>query len=203
MCKIIKLMSIILVIAALFSVGTLIADKQTLRNDVIRLHVVGASDSEADQNIKLLVKDAIIEYIQKNLESVTSAEHAKEYLQDHLSVLKSVADDTLKRLGSKDRTAVTLTNEKFDIRKYDTFSLPSGIYESLRVEIGKAEGRNWWCVVFPSLCLPASQEEFEDIAVSSGMNQSLAGTLSNKNEYKLRFFLLDCLGKLENIFFFS
>lgn len=203
MCKIIRFMCMILLVVILFAAGTLIADKQTLRNDVIRLHVVGASDSEYDQNIKLAVKDAITNYVQKALGSAVSAEQAKEYLQDHLSALKSVANDTLNRLGSKDRAVITLTREEFNVREYDTFSLPSGIYESLRVEIGKAKGRNWWCVVFPSLCLPASQEEFEDVAVSSGMNQGLAGTLSGKKEYNIRFFLLDCWGKLENIFFFS
>lgn len=203
MCKLLRFMSAFFLVLILFAAGTLIADKQKLKDDVIRLHVVGASDSKEDQSIKLAVKDAITGYIQEDMDSAMNAQEAKDYLQKHISVLKSLADNTLNRLGSKDRVNITLTREKFDVRQYDTFALPSGIYESLRVEIGKAEGKNWWCVVFPSLCLPASQEEFEDVAVSSGMNEGLAGTLSQKSKYNLRFFLLDCWGKLENIFFFS
>lgn len=203
MRKIIRFINVLFLALALFMLGSLIADKQTLKNDIIRLHVVGASDSDQDQNIKLAVKDAITDYIEKNLDNVSNAQQAKACLREHISAIKTVADNTLTRLGSCDSVNVSLTQETFGIRKYETFSLPSGVYESLCVEIGNAEGKNWWCVVFPSLCLPASQDGFQDVAASAGMNPSLAGSLSNNREYNIRFFLLDCLGKLENIFFFS
>ena len=203
MRKIIRLLNVLFLALALFLLSTLIADNQTLKNDIIRLHVVGASDSDQDQNIKLAVKDAITDYIEKNLDNVSNAQQAKACLQEHMSEIKTVAANTLMRLGSCDSVNISLAQEAFGIRRYETFSLPSGVYESLRVEIGKAEGKNWWCVVFPSLCLPASQDGFQDVAASAGMNPGLANSLSNNREYNIRFFLLDCLGKFENLFFFS
>ena len=203
MRKLIRFTSISLLALMLFSIGSLLADKQTLRNDVIRLHVVANSDDPQDQQIKLSVRDAVIGYIQSNMQDVTDVEQAKAYLKSQLQDLQNVANDTLRKLGSSDFARVCLKTEEFGVRAYDTFSLPSGIYESLRIEIGDARGKNWWCVVFPSLCIPSSREEFTDTAVSAGFEQGLTNTLSQKEGYEIRFFLLDCLGKIENFFCFS
>jgi len=87
------------------------------------------------------------------------------------------------------------------VRNYDTFRLPAGVYESLRIVIGEGEGKNWWCVVFPELCLPATAEGFESVAVGSGFSEALSGALTGETQYEIRFFLLDCFGRLENFFF--
>jgi stage II sporulation protein R len=115
--------------------------------------------------------------------------------------LEDVANSTLTQLGSGDKASVFLTKEAFGIRQYDTFSLPSGVYDSLRIEIGQAKGRNWWCVVFPALCLPTTTDGFEDVAASAGFNESLTDTLTTEDGYEIRFYLLDCIGRLENIIF--
>ena len=87
------------------------------------------------------------------------------------------------------------------MRQYDTFALPSGVYESLRISIGEAQGKNWWCVVFPSLCMPAVGENFSDAAAGAGFDDGLTNTLQQKKGYEIRFFLLDWLGWLENLLF--
>ena len=84
---------------------------------------------------------------------------------------------------------------------YETFRLPAGVYESLRIVIGTGEGHNWWCVVFPSLCIPATSSGFADIAVGAGFDSSLTAALEGQAGYEIRFYLLDQLGRLENIFF--
>lgn len=203
MKKYVKIVWTTVLTLTLFCLGVLLADKQCLRNDLVRLHVVADSDSYEDQQNKLSVRDAVISYLQANMGDIKDVASAKSYLQEQLPVLQEIANDALKAAGSEERAVVYLTKEAFDVREYDTFSLPSGVYESLRVDIGSAEGKNWWCVVFPSLCLPTSTETFQDTAVSSGLENGLVNTLSGEEEYEVRFFFLDCLGKLENFFFFG
>lgn len=201
MTKLAKYVWTLTLLLALFCVGVFVADKQVLKNDLIRLHVIANSDSEADQSLKLSVRDAVITHLQKGLQDAGDTAEAKQYIQEQLEELEQVANVTLQTLGSQDNARVFLTKEAFALREYETFSLPSGVYESLRIEIGSAEGKNWWCVVFPSLCLPATVEEFRETAVLSGFDQGLANTLSGEHGYEIRFFFLDCLGKLENLFF--
>ena len=168
---------------------------------MIRLHVVGASDSEADQKVKLKVRDAIVAALQGEIEQISDAEAAKAYLQENLKAIEEIANETLKSAGFSQKATVSLMEEAFPVRHYDTFSLPSGVYQSLRVTIGEGEGKNWWCVVFPSLCLPATGEGFADTAAGAGFSDGLSGALKGEQTYQVRFFLLDLFGKLENFFF--
>ena len=89
----------------------------------------------------------------------------------------------------------TLDKEVFDTRYYDTFTLPAGVYEALRITIGEGEGKNWWCVGFPTLCLPATSEGFEDVAAGAGFPDTLTAALEGERGYRVRFILLDLLGK--------
>lgn len=195
-----KRVGICLLLAALVWTGTVIADREKLRSELIRLHVVAASDSEEDQTLKLRVRDAVIESLQTELENLADAEQAKVYLQENLPKIERVANQVLREAGCEDVATVTLMVEEFATRIYDTFTLPAGLYESLRITIGEGEGHNWWCVVFPSLCLPATSEGFEETASCAGFPDSLTGALEGEDGYEVRFFLLDAMGKLENLF---
>lgn len=178
--------------------GTVLADRERLHDDLIRFHVVANSDSAGDQELKLQVRDAVIARLDPVMERIPDVQQAKEYLQAHLQDLEETANQALRQAGSQDTAKVTLQQEAFPTRAYDTFSLPAGVYDSLRIVIGEGEGKNWWCVVFPQLCLSATSEGFQDTAVSSGFSDSLAEALTG--DYELRFFLLDCLGQVENFF---
>ena len=201
MKKLLKLLGLALFIGAMFLGVELLRDKEQLRQSIVRLHVVADSDSEKDQAVKLEVKDAIVAYLHEKLEGLTDIEQVKAYLSKHLQALQEVAEQTLERLGVKDRVSVSFEEEAFPVRYYDTFKLPSGVYQSLRIKIGAAEGKNWWCVVFPTLCVPHSGEEFENVAAGSGFSDTLSRTLSNEEGCEVRFFLLDLLGWLENKIF--
>lgn len=200
MFKLIKLIICGVLIIGILSVVDLWKDKQTLKNNLLRLHVVANSDSEYDQQVKLQVKDAITEYLQPITEQFSNKEEAMEYIRENLESLQAFSNQVLDSLGVTDRAVVSLEEEAFGTREYETFSLPSGVYDALRIEIGEAEGKNWWCVVFPSLCLPATGAEFQEVAVSSGFDSTLTSTISNNGNYQIRFFFLDCIGKLENLF---
>lgn len=184
-------------LAAFVWCGTVIADRQRLNEELIRLHVVANSDRVEDQELKLLVRDAIITSLRQALADVRDTEQAKEYLQENLPRLQELANKTLDAAGSAQQAVVTLCREGFPTRQYNTFSLPAGIYEALRVTIGDGAGKNWWCVVFPSLCVPQTSQGFSDTAAGAGFPDALSGALTGEEPYQIRFYLLDKLGELE------
>ena len=201
MKKLGKRMGILLLIAVLAWCGTLLADRYNLSQKIVRLHVVANSDKVSDQRVKLQVRDGILTYLEENMDQNLRPEEALQWLQQRLPELEAVTDRVLRRAGRGVTAEITLTREAFSERQYDTFSLPSGLYHSLRITLGEGEGENWWCVVFPSLCLPTTTEGFEAVAAGAGFPDSLTGALNREPEYEIRFFLLDWLGKVQNFFF--
>ena len=179
----------------------LLKDREQLNKCLIRFHVVAHSDSAVDQSRKLAVRDAILSSLEADLQTISDIESAKAYLQENIPKIQCIADQTLAALGFDGSAQVSLCKEAFDIRHYDTFSLPSGVYESLRIVIGDGLGHNWWCVSFPALCLPATTTGFETAAVGAGFSEPLTKALSDRQSCEIRFFLLDQLGRLENMFF--
>ena len=198
MGKALKRVGICLLVAASVWCAMILFDKQTLRNELIRLHVVAASDSEEDQALKLRVRDAVVESLRESMENVTDMDQARAYLQENLPKIEALANCVLYAAGSTDVAAVSLQLEEFTTRYYDTFTLPAGIYEALRITIGPGEGQNWWCVVFPSLCVGATVEDFEETAHCAGLSDSLTDTLAGEEGYEVHFLILDALGRLEN-----
>lgn len=186
--------------AACLWAGALVRDHRQLEEKLIRLHVVANSDSREDQALKLRVRDGIIASLQSDLQKAASMDEARAYLQRSLPKLEQLANEILSAAGSSQQAAVSLGRETFGRRDYDTFSLPAGVYESLRVTIGKGAGKNWWCVAFPALCLPATAQGFQEAAVEAGLSENLTQTLSGE-DCQIRFYFLDLLGKLENHFF--
>ena len=177
----------------------LVSDRQKLNEELIRLHVVADSDSEEDQAIKLRVRDAVLESISADLEKIGDVESARGYIRENLPKIEQAANACLEALGCEETAAATLQQELFDTRVYETFSLPAGIYEALRITIGSGEGKNWWCVAFPTLCMSATSEGFEDVAAAAGFSGELSKTL--EGDYEFRFYLLELLGKMEGFLF--
>ena len=203
MKKMIKCVLVCALLTGLVWCGTVIADRERLNEELIRLHVVANSDTSEDQELKLLVRDAVICSLQETMKRMPDSTQARQYIQAHLPELQAIANQTLQMAGSTCSAAVSLCRESFDTRFYDTFSLPAGVYDALKITIGEGKGHNWWCVAFPSLCLPATSEGFREVSAQAGMNGTLEKTLAGEDGYEIRFFLLDQLGKLENHFFES
>ena len=193
------LVCVVLIVTFAGSMGVITEFSQK-KKDMIRLHVVGASNSEADQAVKLLVRDAVIDCVAEELNGCGCAEEAKAYLEESLSAIQLAAEKVLRENGFQSRVEVSFCEEAFPVRQYDTFALPSGVYRALRIRIGEAEGKNWWCVVFPSFCYGTSAEGFRDAAVGAGFSEPVTDTLSGKDGYKVSFFLLDLIGRVENFF---
>ena len=177
----------------------IVSDSLRLRQDLLRLHVVADSDSAGDQALKLQVRDAVLSSLEEGLQDLTDPQAAVGYVREMLPKLEQAANRVLSDAGSDDTASVSLQTEEFPRRDYDTFSLPAGVYQALRVTIGEGEGKNWWCVVFPQLCTAAAGEEFMETAQLSGLSEELTQTLSG--DYEIRFWILDKFGELQKFFF--
>ena len=197
MKKLLKIAVFALAVYGAFWCGSVLSDRIALNENLIRLHVVADSDSEEDQALKLKVRDAVVDKLQETMEQFPSKEEAKAYLQNALPELERFVNQVIQELGFSQTATVSVDAEAFDTREYDTFTLPAGYYDALRITIGEGQGKNWWCVVFPSLCMGSSQD-FQDTAVGAGFSDELTETL--QEDTQIRFFFLDWLGRVENFF---
>lgn len=177
----------------------IVTDSGDLRENLLRLHVVGASNSAEDQAVKLQVRDAVLGSLEEGLRDMTDPQEAWDYVSRMLPQVEAAANRALAAAGFSETVQVSLTEEAFPTREYDTFSLPAGVYKALRVVIGEGEGKNWWCVVFPQLC--GAEGEFVETASTAGLDPELARSL--EGEYELRFWVLEKLGELKNQIFSS
>ena len=201
MKKTVKMICILLVVLLIWQFAILNGQLYELKENIVRLHVVANSDSNPDQSLKLLVKDEVVNFLNKTMKDCKNIDEAKIFLTNNIKEIESIADGMVCSNGYDYPVTVSLREESFDTRHYDTFSLPAGVYDSLRIEIGEAEGQNWWCVVFPTLCVPVTSDQFVVTAVESGMDNSLATTLMNKETYNIRFYFMEKMGIIENFLF--
>ena len=128
------------------------AVSSSLKDSVFRLHVLANSDSEEDQNLKYKVRDSLIEYMNSLCENVTSKEEAISIAEENKDNFYEIAKNVISENGYDYDVSIEIGNFSFPTKNYGDISLPNGYYDALRVKIGKAEGQNWWCVMFPPLC---------------------------------------------------
>lgn len=183
-----------LIIAALtVSAAAMGRQQEQFSGKMIRLHVVANSDLPRDQLLKLQVRDAVLEAAAPVLEE---AEDAGQAIAENLDLFRQAAEDCLRENGSSQSVAVSLGKERFPTRYYNSFALPSGVYTALRITIGEGDGRNWWCVVFPAICLPAAGE-LESAAATAGFTRQEIGLMTGEDGgYVLKFKVLELLDGL-------
>ena len=128
------------------------AVSNNISNSVFRLHVIANSDSKEDQNLKYIVRDKLIEYMNNIAKDCSSKEEVISIAEDNISNFENIARKTIEENGYNYNITVEIGNFDFPTKSYGDITLPAGSYDSLRVKIGKAEGQNWWCVMFPPLC---------------------------------------------------
>ncbi len=129
-----------------------------LRKSVLRLHILANSDSEEDQRLKLCVRDALLEHSDELFGSSENLEEAESAVQEAMPEIISIAEETLREQGCHSKVTAKLADVIFDERVYENITMPAGKYRALRIEIGEAKGHNWWCVMYPPLCLPAAED---------------------------------------------
>ncbi len=178
--------------------GVFAAENLLLQRDLaektVRLHVVANSDSAADQAQKLRVRDAVLQEVAELTKNCKDASQARTVLGAHLGTIEASARRVLADEGSGYGVSVSLGVEDFPTRTYETFTLPAGSYPALRVRIGAAQGHNWWCVVFPSLCTAATSDAVEEYAAVGGFDRSETDLITGGEEkYEFRFKTLEWL----------
>ena len=163
------------VLAALCSFFPFAAACGQLPRDVVRLHVVANSNGAEDQAVKLLVRDAVLEEAARWYQGADSMEEASSRLCTHLQSIAGAARQVLGEQGMGYSATAQMTEMYFPTRDYGDFRLPAGRYRTLRVTLGEGAGKNWWCVVFPSLCLPAATQEEALLTLPEGERQVVEG----------------------------
>ena len=165
--------------------------QEQLSEKVVRLHVLANSDSEEDQALKLTVRDAVLEEAERLLKRTENRGEAEGLLRGQLLELEQLANETVRNAGYEYPVTVKLEEVEFPTRTYEGFSLPAGEYLALRVLIGEAAGRNWWCVVFPPLCTVAAAE-FPEIAENAGFSDAEIALITEETAgYVVKFKLLE------------
>ena len=162
---------------------------EDISKKVLRLHILANSDSEYDQSLKLKVRDDILDYSKKLFRDCTSLDEAINIAENNTA---SICKRAQKTLNNCYNVRVTVTDEYYNTRKYDGFTLPAGVYKSIRIIIGEGRGHNWWCVMFPSVCL-------------SGCTDDLGQTLSEKElemiedkNYIIKFKIVEIYEKIKD-----
>lgn len=200
-----RLVVLAVLMAYVLVAGTLtflpVHGEEQIYDAVIRLHVVANSDGEQDQVLKMQVRDAVLEAACEHLVGCADRAEAARRLEGMLDEMEAVAVQTLSANGCDLPVRVVLDEEQYPTRDYDSFCFPAGEYLSLRVLIGEAEGQNFWCVLFPPLCMSAAtvereQAEDEFIAVGLSRDQYSIITETENTQYKVRFKLLEVLEPL-------
>ena len=171
---------------------------QSVREDVVRLHILANSDSEKDQNIKLKVRDALLEKNTLILSDGVNQDNAVEYFELSKDELLETARDVLRENGFDYDVKVYLEKEYFETREYGELIFPAGEYTALKVVLGEGKGRNWWCVMFPPLCVPAA----DDIEVKNNTEDYLTESgneiVNGGKKYIMKFKLLEMYEELKN-----
>ena len=166
------------------------ARQTDISDRLLRLHVIAASDDEEEQALKLRVRDAVLSYLAPRLEGAADREAARAVIASDLECIRTAAES-----ASEGRAvSVTLGRERYPLREYEGFTLPAGEYESLRVVLGEGQGHNWWCIVFPPLCLSAAEGE----KLQSVMGREDYGIVTGEEGYVLRFRIVELWGEIIN-----
>lgn len=169
--------------------------EQKIYDSVIRLHVLANSDSAEDQSLKLRVRDAVLETTRVLLADAATRDEAEAILRETLDEVESAAAAAVRAAGGTQAVRVTLGKEHYPTRTYEQLAFPAGEYLSLRVLVGEAAGKNWWCVLFPPLCLSAAtaKRDAEAAFLSAGLTgeQYRIITDTEETKYKLRFKILE------------
>lgn len=185
-----------IVVAILFSICSFAKTSEEIRSDVLRLHVIANSDTSVDQNLKLRLRDYILQEGKDIFNGSVNVENAVEKIEPVLPELEKSAKAFMNQAGFDYDVKISLSNEYFTTRTYETVTLPAGKYLALRVVIGSGEGHNWWCVMFPPMCVPAADKKDE---IENVFSEKEIKLVESKPKYEPRFKVVEIYEQLKEI----
>lgn len=161
-----------------------------VKTDTLRLHIIANSDSDFDQELKLRVRDRVLEYTGGLFAEASGKTEAEALAKYSASDIKAVAEEVIAENGADYSVSVEITNMWFETRTYDGFTLPAGDYDAVRIIIGAGEGHNWWCVMYPPLCLPGAENALQKYGANAKFVEG--------DGFEIRFAFLEWLESLKN-----
>lgn len=185
-----------IVVAILFSICSFAKTSEEIRSDVLRLHVIANSDTSVDQNLKLRLRDYILKEGKDIFNGSVNVENAVKKIEPVLPELEKSAKAFVNQAGFDYDVKISLSNEYFTTRTYETVTLPAGKYLALRVVIGSGEGHNWWCVMFPPMCVPAADKKDE---IENVFSEKEIKLVESKPKYEPRFKVVEIYEQLKEI----
>lgn len=189
-----------LVFAFIFSyISPFIQTSENISKEVFRLHILANSDSDDDQQLKLKVRDSVLKESEQLFKESGSLEETINICKNNISIFQKAVEKCIKENGYDYPVKVYVDKEYFNTREYDTITLPSGIYNALKIEIGEGSGRNWWCVMFPAICLSsATEEELDDYLSDEEME-----IVNSDSKYEVRFKIVEIYEKIKSKLFYE
>ncbi len=181
-----------LVFTVLYSMVSFEAGCENLRQNVFRLHIIANSDSDGDQALKLLVRDAILRDSEELFLGADTLDEAIISAEKNIPILTGIAQNTVRDNGYDYPVTVSVNKSFFDTRVYDDFTLPAGVYDALKIEIGEAKGKNWWCVLFPTICVGAAGD------LSDTAGQGAVAIAKNGSRFVMRFKIVELYETFKN-----
>lgn len=172
------------VLSCIFSLAGFCGACEDISGRVLRLHIIANSDSEEDQALKLRVRDAVIKKGSELFRDCADKSDAERIAGEKLGELQECAAGAVRESGYDYPVRIELTNMSFDTRVYDDFTLPAGRYDALRIVIGEGMGHNWWCVIYPAVCIPCAEKNIGSV-LTDGETELVSG--SSRYEVKFRF----------------
>lgn len=182
-------------IAVVFSITSFAETCEEVRGDVLRLHVLANSDSEEDQQLKLKVRDALLKSGKNIFDGSLTRENAEEKIKEEKEILIETAEKVIEENGFDYDVKITVTEEFFTTRTYENVALPAGKYMAVRVLIGESAGKNWWCVMFPPLCIPTAQPD-----INLFFTEDEIKLVESDPKYEPRFKIVEIYESLKNRF---
>ncbi len=183
-----------IIIAISFSLMGFGQDVEEIRENVLRLHILANSDSDEDQQLKLKVRDRLLEVGGEIFENTGSKEEMISLAENNVERLTAAAKEVINENGYDYDVRIEIGETKFDERVYNEVTMPAGIYTAVNVYIGEAAGHNWWCVMFPPMCLPAAEEseELDDV-----LSDEQLDIVENNEKYEIRLKALEIFDSIK------
>lgn len=175
-------------------------DYNSLQDNVVRIHILANSDEKYDQELKLAVRDRILEYTNGWLSGCSSADEAIAVLSTRIDEINNIAQAKVNECGYSYTTKSEVVEMKFDDRVYDDITMPHGKYTAVRVTIGTASGHNWWCVMYPPLCIPASGGELNIDDYDMYFTEGEIDIMKNCKDYEIKFRIAEVYDFVKSLF---
>ena len=191
------ILSAIIIVAALIGFKSYQKHEiqQSIAHKILRFHVLANSDSDADQNVKKQVRDAVGTYLRPYLEECSDMEMTREVVNEPMQEVIEVSKDVLRDNGFTYNVTAEITHTDFPEKVYGEYTFPAGEYEALEIRLGNGEGHNWWCVLYPNMCFKGTVYEVVEDEACKELKEVLSPkeyeTVFNKGNYEIRFKILE------------